>query len=364
VNVALVGLPLSGKTCLFGALAPGAVDAEAHPARADHPNRATVAVPDPRLDWLHAHYRTPKAVPVQMEWLDLPGLVPGRSDLAAQNTAVLEHLRRADALVYVLRAFESDRVPLPGRPAERVDPRAEFETLAAELLLADLAVVERRIERLQAQLAKPLPDRDAMRRELAFLERCRAALEAEQPLQTVPETEAEHKVLRNFAALTLKPALAVLNVDEGDAGRPDEVAARFADLPVPVVAVCASLEAEIRALAPEDQPTYLAEMGLDRLHAPDLPRRVHEALGRITFYTTGEKEVAARSLPRGTPAVEAAASVHTDMARGFIRAEVVSFDDLVAAGDIKAAKAQGRVRLEGRDYAVQDGDIVFFHFSR
>ena len=180
----------------------------------------------------------------------------------------------------------------------------------------------------------------------------------------MPQNEAERNVLKNFAALTLKPALTVLNVDEDDAGRPDEVAASYGDLPPPAYGVCASLEAEIRSLPPDEQETFLAEMGLDRLHTPGLPAAVHEALGRITFYTTGEKEVAARSLPLGATAVEAAGSVHTDMAHGFIRAEVVSFDDLKAAGDVKQAKADGHVRLEGRDYRVRDGDIILFHFSR
>jgi len=358
VTIALAGLPLSGKTCLFDALSEGAVDSAADPARPDRPNAVSVAVPDERLDWLHAHYATPRKVPVHLEWLDLPGLAPGRSDLAARNTAILEHLRRADALVYVLRAFESDAVP------GRARPEADRAALAGEFLLSDLGVVERRSEKVEAQMAKPVPNRDALQAEHAFLQRCRAALEAEQPLQGVPETEAERNILRNFAALTLKPAVTVLNVDEQDAGRPDEVAAGHPDLLPPVYGLCASLEAEIRSLPADEQAAFLAEMGLDRLHTPGLVSAVHEALDRIIFYTTGEKEVAARSLARGATAVDAAGSVHTDMAHGFIRAEVVAFDDLKAAGDLKQAKADGHVRLEGRDYLVRDGDVIFFHFSR
>ncbi|MFO8014623.1 MAG: GTPase, partial [Phycisphaerae bacterium] len=247
MNVAIAGLPLSGKTCLFDALSEGAVDSAADPARPDRPNAAAVAVPDERLDWLHAHYETPKKVPVHLQWLDLPGLAPGRSDLESQNTQVLEHLHRADALVYVLRAFESETVP------GRVDPEADAATLAGEFLLADLAVVERRIEKVEAQMAKPVPNRDALAAERDFLDRCRQALEAQQPLQGVPETETERNILRNFAALTLKPTVTVLNVDEGDAGRPDAVAAAHPDLPPPVFGVCASLEAEIRGLPPQEQ---------------------------------------------------------------------------------------------------------------
>ena len=358
MNVALAGLPLSGKTCLFDALSEGAVDSAGNPARADHPNYATVSVPDERLDWLYAHYRPEKRVPVQAEWIDLPGLAPGRTDLASQNTAIMEHLRRADALVHVVRAFESDRVP------GRVDPKADRDVLAAEFLISDLDVVLRRIEKIEGQITKPIPNRDALRQELEFLGRCRETLETEQPLHDVAQTDAERSILRNFAALTEKPSVIVLNVGEEQAGRPETVAEAHRDLGQPLVALCASLEAEISQLPSDERAPFMEEMGLDRLHAIDLLTAVHDALGRITFYTTGKKEVAARSISRGATGVDAAGDVHTDMAHGFIRAEVVSFDDLKGAGDIKQARADGHVRLEGRDYLVRDGDIILFHFSR
>ena len=358
MNVALAGLPLSGKTCLFDALSEGAVDSGAHPARADHPNVATVAVPDQRLDWLQEHYKPQKRVPVHIELLDLPGLTPGRSDLAAQNTAIMEYLRRADTLVYVLRAFESDRVP------GRLDPKADRGVLDGEFLISDLDVILRRIDKIEGQIAKPLPNRDALKHELQFLARCREALEAEQPLHDIAQTEAERAVLRNFAALTLKPVVTVLNVGEQDASSPRKAAEAYDGLSQPLVALCASLEAEISQLPPDERAVFMEEMGLDRMHALDLLAAIHEAQDRVIFYTTGDKEVAARSIPRGATAVEAAGDVHTDMARGFIRAEVVAFGDLKSAGDLKQARADGHVRLEGRDYAVQDGDIILFHFNR
>ena len=358
MNVALAGLPLAGKTCLFDALSQAAVDSAASPARADHPNIATVALPDQRLDWLYEHYRPEKRVPVRIEFLDLPGLAPGRSDLAAQNTAILEHLRRADALVYVLRAFESDRVP------GRVDPKADRDVLDGEFLISDLDVILRRIEKIEGQIAKPLPDRDALKHELEFLSRCREALEAEKPLHDIAQTGAERGILRNFAALTGKPVVTVLNVGERHAGQPRKGAEAYAGLGRPLIALCASLEAEISQLPPDERGAFMDEMGLDRMHAIDLLPAVHQVQDRITFYTTGDKEVAARSIPRDATAVDAAGDVHTDMARGFIRAEVVTFDDLKSAGDVKQARADGHVRLEGRDYVVQDGDIILFHFSR
>ena len=358
MKVALAGLPMSGKTCLFTALSGGSLDSAANPARADRPNGAMVPLPDPRLDWLAEHYQAPKRTPVQMEWIDLPGLTPGRSDLAAQNTAIMEHLRKSDALVYVLRAFESSRVP------GRADPKADLATLHADFLLADLDVILRRIEKVEKQIAKPTPEREALKRELEFLARCRTALEGERHLHEVVHNDAERAILRGFAALTEKPALTVLNVGEGDAGNPEAVAAAHKDLASPLLALAASLEAELSQLAPEERATFMQEMGLARLHAPDVVWGVHKALDCITYFTAREKEAAARSIPRGTNAVLAAEEVHSDIARGFIRAEVVTFEDFKRAGSLKQARADGHVRLEGRDYVVQDGDVILFHFSR
>jgi GTP-binding protein YchF len=358
VNAVLTGLPLAGKTCLFDALSGGAVDSAANPARPDHPNAAMVVLPDARLDWLAEHYRTPKRTPVQIEFLDLPGLAPGRADLASQNTAILEYLRRADVLVDVLKGFESSRVP------GRTDPKADLAVLHGEFLISDLDITLRRIEKLEKQVAKPVADREALRRELEFLGRCRLALEAEQPLHGVARSDAERNILRGFAALTEKPVLTILNVGEDQAGDPAAAAARQAGLPQPLIPLCASLEAEMARLAPEERPAFMKEMGLDRLRAADVVLGVHAALNRITFFTAGEKEAAARSVVRGTTAPDAAGEVHTDIAKGFIRAEVVTFENFKRAGGLKQARAEGHARVEGRDYVVQDGDIILFHFSR
>ena len=358
MNIALVGLPFTGKTCLFTALSQGSVDSASNPARADHPNAAMVAVPDERLEWLCGHYQTKKRTPVQMELLDLPGLNPGRAELASQNTAVMEHLRRADALVCVLKAFESSRVP------GKADPKADRDALHAEFVLSDLDTILRRIEKLEKQVLKPVPDREALKKEMEFLGRCREALEAEKALKGVARTDTERNILRGFASLTEKPILTVLNVGEDEAGKPGEAAARYADLASPMVALCASLEAEIAALPPADRASFMGEMGLDRLHAPEVILGLYEALGRITFFTAGEKEVAARSVLRDASAVDAAGEVHTDMAKGFVRAEVVNYVDFKRAGSLKDARATGGVRMEGRDYVVQDGDIIVFHFTR
>ncbi len=358
MNVAITGLPLAGKTCLFDALTQGAVDSAANPARADHPNAAMVPLPDERLGWLTERYAAKKGTPVQIEFLDLPGLTPGRSDLASQNTAIMEHLRRADALVCVLRAFESSRVP------GRADPRADWSTLHGEFVLADLDVLLRRIEKVEKQITKPVAEREAMKKELEFLGRCRDALEHERPLHDVVQSDAERSILRGYSSLTEKPLLAVVNVGEDQAARAAESAAQLKDLGRPVLAFCASLEAEIAKLEPADRGSFMAEMGLDRLHAPDILWGVYNALNRITFFTGGDKEVAARTIVRGASAVEAAGEVHTDMAKGFVRAEVVGYEDFRRAGSLKQARADGHIRIEGRDYVVRDGDVLLFHFTR
>ncbi|HUX00732.1 MAG TPA: DUF933 domain-containing protein [Phycisphaerae bacterium] len=361
MNVALVGLPASGKTCLFDALSQGAVDSAAHPARPDHPNCASVPVPDERLEWLAGLYGAAKQTPVHLEFLDLPGLAPGRAELAAQNTAILEHLRRADALTLVLRAFESERVPhLLGRVAARGDR----DVLFSEFALADLDVTLRRIERLEKQILKPTPEREANKRELELLGRCRAALEAERPVHEAVRSDAERTVLRGFAFLTEKPVLLVVNISEVEAGDPARAAEALGDLGGPVQALSASIEAEIGRLDPGDRAAFLEEMGLKRFHTADVLRGVCQAADRITFFTCSDKEVAARSVPRGTTAVQAAGAVHTDMARGFIRAEVVAYDDLRRAGSVKQARADGHYLIEGRDFVVREGDVIYFHFSR
>ncbi len=368
MNAALTGLGLAGKTCLFDALAGGTIDSAAHPARPDHPNVASVALPDERLDWLVELYEATKRTPVHVDLMDLPGLAPGRPDFKPANTAITEHLRRADALVYVLRAFEDARAP---HPEGRVDPAADAAKLFGEFLIADLDVTLRRIEKLEKQVARPTPERDAHQRELALLEKVRECLESERPVSEAVRSDADRAALRGFTFLTEKPVLAVLNVDEDHAGGPDEAQAvrAWSGLPghrgqAPVVALAASLEAEIGQLDPRERPAFLEEMGLKRFHTPQVLHGIHDALDRITFYTCSEKEVTARSLPRGSAAIEAAADVHTDMAAGFIRAEVVAYEYLRHAGTTKEARAAGHVRAEGRDYVVQDGDIIFFHFTR
>jgi hypothetical protein len=212
-------------------------------------------------------------------------------------------------------------------------------------------------------MARPTPDREAHKKELDLLERLRQALEAERPLAEAIRSETERAMVRGFTFLTEKPVLMVLNVDEAHAGDPGGAAAKWPALGRPLVALAASLEAEIGQLPADERPAFIQEMGLKRFHTPDVLRAVHQALDRMTVFTCGPNEVTARSLPRGSTALDVAADVHTDMASGFIRAEVIRFDHLKAAGSLKDARAAGHYRVEGRDFIVQDGDILHIHFS-
>ncbi len=360
MNVALAGPSLSGKTTLFNALSNHAVDSQAHPARADHPNVASVKVHDARVDWIAELHGSAKKTYADLELLDLPGVALG-SDADSERPRVLAQLRQADALLWCLRAFESDAVPTgPGGP----DPWRDYGELRNEFLLADLEVITKRVERVEAALQKPLPgkEKEQHQHELALLKQCQKALESEQSLRPLLEKSADAALLSGFGLLTQKPSVVVLNVDENHVA---EGAAPEPPTPVdvPRFVLCAQAESEILQLPPEERTPFLEDMGLDRLRSEELVRNIYGALNRVMFFTTSTKETRAWTVPKGATALEAAGTIHTDMARGFIRAEVVAFDDLREAGTEKDARAAGKVRLEGKDYVVREGDVLFIRFS-
>ena len=259
-------------------------------------------------------------------------------------------------LVLVVRGFEEATVPAY---RGRVDPAADIEELLAEMLFADLERVSARIDRLESAVKKPTARRDEQQRELEVMKRLMAGLEAEQPLADVVHAEPETKLLRSFQFLTLKPTLAVLNCGESDAGGagPEELSG------LPCLQLSAEIEEEIAQLPPSERGGFLADLGLTEPARDRLVRACYQRLNLVSFLTEGSNECRAWSVPAGTDALGAAGAVHSDMARGFIRAEVVAFDDLKALGDHKAAKAAGKSRLEGKTYVVQDGDVIYFHFN-
>jgi len=362
MRVALAGLSLSGKTSLFDALGRHAVDSHAHPARADHPNVAAIKIPDERVDWLAQLHGSPKATYATFDLVDLPGIVLGDGLGSAERPRILADLRQADAIVYCLRAFHAGVVP---PPKGSVDPLRDYQDLRGEFLVCDLDTVMRRIEKIEATLKKPLPrkEQDHHRHELALLEKCQEALEAEQSLRPLLERAEDEAMVRGFAFLTQKPAIVVLNVDESDAADPSAALEPFDQVEGPRFAVCAGAESEILQLPPEEQAPFLEDMGLSELRSAQLVHDIYKALDHIIFLTSNESETRAWAVPRGSTALEAAAAVHTDLAHGFIRAEVIAYDDLREAGSEKDVRAAGKFRVEGKEYVVQDGDILLIRFS-
>lgn len=353
MRIAFVGPPLSGKSTLFRAVTGQA--APSHPGLGEH--LAVVKVPDQRLHWLYDHYKPKRMVEATIECLDVPGFSHETAQQQAEFRKSLPHLRQADALVAVVRAFDSATVP-PYR--DRVDARADLEELVAELIFCDLEAVMNRIEKIEKALTKPTKTHELEKRELALMKRCQEALENEKPVSSIIETDEERKALSGYQFLTELPLIAVINVNEDQAAKPAPFEWSQAKA---TIALCAETEAEIAELPPEDRKAFLEDMGVSESAKDRLIKVCYDAVGLISFLTVGEDEVRAWSIKKGSDAVEAAGKIHTDIARGFIRAETVAYNDLHAAGDMKAAKAAGKVRLEGKTYIVQDGDVINFRFN-
>ena len=362
LRAALIGFGQTGKTTLFQ-LMTSAREA----ARAAHgKGEATIGiskVPDQRLDRLTAMYNPKKRVPATIEFSDLATPVRAGSAQALVDVAAYKN---ADALVHVLRAFADPAVP---HPSGSIDPARDAQAMEDELILADLGVAERRLERLEKDLKK---GKSAdLERERDVVTQCRAALEDGRPLRALDLQGDDLKRLRGFQFLSAKPLLIVLNLDEQSlAGGNSAQAAEAAGLTpflsragTAAAAVCAKIELEIAQLEPADAAAFLADLGLKESGLDRVIRATYDLLGYMSFFTVGEDECRAWSIPRGTSAQDAAGEIHSDIARGFIRAEVVAYDALIARGSMAVCRDHGEVRLEGKEYIVQDGDIINFRFA-
>ena len=356
----IVGLPNVGKSTLFNALTRAGIQAENYPFCTIDPNVGVVPVPDPRLERIAGIVRPEKVVPAVMEFVDIAGLVEGASKGEGLGNRFLAHIREVDAIAHVVRCFEDPNVV---HVAGRVDPARDIEVIATELALADLETVERAIARVEKQARSG--DKAAKAR-LAVYERLRAALDAGRPARTVELSEEERPAARELHLLTAKPVLYVANVaEDGFEGNPhlETVRRIAAGEGAEVVPVCAAVEAELADLTDADRAELLRELGLEEPGLHRLIRAGYRLLGLRTFFTAGPKEVRAWTIRAGATAPEAAGRIHTDFQRGFIRAEVVSYEDFVACGGEQGAREQGRLRLEGKDYVVQDGDVIHFRFN-
>ena len=339
MKVGIVGLPNAGKSTLFNALARGGAEAAEYPFTTVDPNVAVVAVPDERLERLGDVLGIGERIPETLEVVDIAGLVRGAHQGEGLGNRFLGHIRDVDAVVHVVRAFEHPQVAHPHGDG---DPAEDLAAVETELLLADLETAERRLE-AATKAARSNDPAAAAEREL--WERAVAELGAGRPAPAAAEL------------LTSKPALIVANVGEG-AEMPPALAARGA------IGVCARDEAELAELEPAEADAMRADLGLERGALEALVREMHRLLGLVTFFTAvGGNEIRARSLRRGATAYEAAGAVHTDMQRGFVRAEVIGWEDRAAAGSVAAAREAGRLRIEGRDYVVADGDVVAIRFT-
>ncbi len=355
MRVALVGPPQSGKSTLFSAIAQ-AGGSHVDVSRGDQPHLAVVKVPDERLDFLSQLYAPKKYTQAELEFYDLPGF--DLSDEAGRNRAKTHwaSLRQCDMIVFVVRAFHNDSVAIY---RDGVDPNSNIQELLAEMIFADLDQVLSRIEKVQAGLKKPAAKKDEQQRELELMLRLKDALESEKPISSAISSEAEGKLVRSFSFLSQKPMLVTLNCDESDmTSQADDT---FSGLPC--LKLSAKIEEEIAQLPPAERTDFLADLGIKASARDRLVQACYKHCNLISFLTAGEPEVRAWTIPAGMDAQNAAGTIHTDIARGFIRAETVAFDDLKAAGDMKGAKAAGKVRLEGKTYIVKDGDVMYFRFN-
>jgi GTP-binding protein YchF len=359
MKLGILGPPQSGKTTLFAALTRG--QAQSGSSRGEAVHLGSVKVPDARLDHLRDLYQPKKFTPAKVDYVDAPPLETGRAERGA--LAALTALRDVDAFVLVIRAFEDPTVP---HFQESVDAARDAGWLLSELILEDLALVERRLERIEKAVKVGKKPEDPNEHEA--LKRVREALEAERPARAAGLTPAGERALRGFQLLSMRPWIVVVNADDaqlkqGEAALTGAVAARFGEAPPPVIALSAKTEAELVQLADEEAAEFMGVLGIAEPGLVRMIRLSYATLGMISFFTVGPDEVRAWTVPEGALAPQAAGAIHSDLERGFIRAEVISYEDLARTGAMPKAKEMGLLRTEGRDYRVRDGDVVNIRFS-
>lgn len=367
MKVGIIGLPSSGKTTVFNAISGGSAEVHAFAGSAEaEPNMAVVMVPDARQEWLSDLYKPKKTTYATVELVDVGGLVPGQAKKDGFSPQLLSQLRQVDALVHVVRAFDNPVVP---HPSGSVDPLRDAELLELELIVADLGVIEKRLAKLDAEIQrKKGPERSVAEAEKVLLTKFQEELSHEKPLRQLEITEEESKLIRGYTFLSEKPLLMVANVEERDIGKNTaehiEPLKKFCETRgIPLLAFCAKIEMEVTQLDESERKDFLQALGIQESSRDKLIKAAYELLRLIAFFTVGDDEVKAWTITRETAAQEAARKIHSDIARGFIRAEVVPYDVIKQYGTWNGAKEKGLVRLEGKDYKVQDGDCVNFRFA-
>jgi ribosome-binding ATPase len=355
LKVALIGLLQSGKSTILSAISGKAMP----PVGLTAIEEAIVPVPDERIDWLAKYYKPKKTTYATIDCLDLPGFNFTDDHGRAAARRLISQIKTVDMLVMMVRAFESPAVP-PYR--EAIDPVRDLAELQTELLLSDLELVTTRIENLEKQAHKPTKTQAQDKAELALHKKLQETIEAEKPIISAIQTEAQREIIKPLGFLTLKPIAVVVNVGEDQLDKKFDFSGRL-DSSVPVTTMCAKLEYELAQLDAGSRAEFMAGLGVTESAASKFVRSCYSAVGLISFLTVGSDEVRAWPIKKGTIAVDAAGKVHTDIKRGFIRAETMAFEDMKALGSEKAVKAAGKIRLEGKDYVVQDGNIINFRFN-
>ena len=361
LEVGIVGLPNVGKSTLFNAITKAGAEAANYPFCTIEPNVGVVAVPDSRLEVLTKLYNSKKTTPASVRFVDIAGLVKGASKGEGLGNKFLEHIRQVDAIAHVVRCFEDENIT---HVADTIDPLRDIDTIQTELCLADLDIVDKRL----AKVAKLLKSGSKEAKlEAEILERVKNSLDAAKPARNLNLSDEELFIIRDANLLTLKPTLYVANVAEEELLEENIYVKKVRELAAQegaqVVVICAKVESEIAELDADEAKEFLTDLGLE---SSGLDRLIHAAfdlLGLMTFLTAGQDECRAWTIVKGTPAVKAAGKIHSDIERGFIRAEIVNYDDLIKLGSINAARDKGLVRLEGKDYIMHDGDVTYFRFN-
>lgn len=363
LTAGIVGLPNVGKSTLFNAITQAGAEAANYPFATIDPNVGVVEVPDARLDQLAKIYNPKRTIHTTFEFTDIAGIVKGASKGEGLGNKFLANIRQVDAICHVVRCFDDENIT---HVAGRVDPLDDIATINLELILADLETVEKRIARVE-KLAKQ-KNKEALA-EYDVLVKLKETFENELPARTLDFNEEQQKIVKGFQLLTMKPVLYVANIGEDDVADPYEnnyvkLVQGFAEKDqAEVVVICAQIEEEISELAAEEKAAFLQELGIEESGLDQLIRKSYHLLGLATFFTAGVQEVRAWTFKKGMKAPQCAGVIHSDFERGFIRAETVSYNDLITHGSVNAAKEAGKVRLEGKDYVAQDGDVMHFRFN-